>query len=262
MPRGLYTKSKKSKSRHAKKRTKRNPMTIVHVPKSLKLHQPMPDQYWCWLRHQSQGLIPIFGGAGAIYSWGYQGNNPWLPLNTHGGATNSMPSPVVSVNTQQPSGLKNLLYNATTATGLYQTGRVWKVRGKITYYPQALSDQVLCCMAPVIGSSAAYTLSSNMMDGPHGVGWIASAYNTSKLNSHSFQYDIKEILALTHEEMSGNNLNTFTYSTAPTSANQVNILNIVQTLDQVITNNTIPVVLELEYYVEFFNRCDTQILDA
>jgi len=67
---------------------------------------------------------------------------------------------------------------------------------------------------------------------------------------------------LTKEEFAGNQNNIFTYSTAPNTANQVNIMNIVQTLDQAVSSNTMPYVLELEYYCEFFNRCDIQLLDA
>jgi len=199
--------------------------------------------------------------AGAFGHWVFCIGTPVHPFNNIDGDT-AIPNPLVATATQSPAGLQNLLYNATTNTGLYNYFRVWKAAVRINCQPTNGADGTVCVMSPLTTTSAPpFANVINAQDSPGSVVRVCTQANPTAANTLQKVFDLSAILGLTPSEYGAFSASTYgSYGNLPADTVYVAVTSNTQ------NNNAYNAVCGFEvkivYDVEFFQRTDTVLLDA
>ena len=98
----------------------------------------------------------ITGNTVSNFTFAVGINTPSLPFNQTGGTASGLPNPAVPLNQLQPAGLKNLLLNSTTNSGIYANYRVWTAGVEVTASSTNAADLGYLAIAPLIGTAASY----------------------------------------------------------------------------------------------------------
>jgi len=249
-----HRRGKNAKRNHKSVDSVKTPNEVVYRP-SFKTGQIVPDRYFVWLDLFNVGQFPAGGGA----NYGFALNNINFPLNNTG-ANGLLPSLEIAAGTCDPAGLKNLLFNSTTSAGLWTNYRVWKVAVEFCATPQANVDTLLVAMAPVLGSGSNYGTNATMVQGPN------SCYHTCSTgqgnhNTLKKMWSLPQLLGVPDRDYGALSLSTYgTYGVPPVRPVFLQIDWAAET--DVNTTLVVPYTIKVRYFVEFFQRCDTALIDT
>lgn len=241
-----------------KGKAKINKVTSLTFRPSRYTHQIVPDRYFCWLEISNMGNFPSASASG---SYGMLINTFPFPFNLKGVTPAILPALLIGANVQDPSGYKNIIYNATTSTGLYGYYRVWSVAVTLVVMPQITGDNVVVGMAPITPpSTSGYPNVIELSQSPNNVTKTCTPL-TPKENVLYAKYSFPSLLGCSKKDYGtlGSQTNG-SNATAPAIPIALNI--VYQTLDQQNTANTVGYSIKVRYHVEFFGRTDQELLDS
>lgn len=236
--------------------------TSLSFKSSLNTSQSVPDRYLTWLTFENAGFV---GGAVSAASYSFGLNNVVAPFGTANTGTVTIPNPFVAVATGNPAALKNLLFNATTSTGLWSRVRVWSVRvdiefGYISSFSTGTSTgaAVHVGAALIIGTSTSYAAVTGLSNGPKSKAMtIISGTKPSMLQ---MVYSIPALLGVKKDHFSGPLVGSDqSFGTMPNqycalqfgfaTANGANL-----------GSDSFTFRIRMQQHCEFYNRVDTALL--
>lgn len=131
--------------------------------------QIVPDRLFTWLTIENQGATGS-GAATNVGTFGFSINDIVFPLNKNGPVGSNLPNPVQAVNAWNEQGLKNLLFNTSTNTGLYNNFRVWTSIANVTFTLANAADGALnVVIVPLSQAASFYNLPEAMEAAPNSV---------------------------------------------------------------------------------------------
>jgi len=247
-----------------KKNTGRTGPTRVMIPMARQLHQPLPDRLFTWLTGNNSGYLSATSSPYTTFGIGL--NTLQFPFNTTAnGGTNVMPHVIQTADAWNPTGFDNLLYNGNTSTGLYKNYRVWGAKVSVTVLPEALADTCQVVMAPQVSGNSLYADSvigiMTAAQGPDSINKVVQAGAPVKQNSLKKYYRIYDLLGIPKKEYAANVRNTYGYD-GETPTQQAWLYIGARAFNQ--SNFTFAVGMEVtvEYFVEFFTRIDSALLQT
>jgi len=231
-------------------------MTTMRFKASYLTRQPVPDRYFTWLNLENDGHI----NAGITSTaWAFSLNNPLFPLNNAGGTATGLPNPAVAIATQNPTGISNMLVNANTGTGLWNSVRVWRVYAEVRFIP-ASTDIVELCLVPVFGASNHYTAIEAAASSPN-ASRCAINQGTGAMSNQSCKVDwsIPALLGIPPSVYAADSNNAVIPGSTPDGPlfGQVLMRNLLGGADAAAGAFTV----RLRYHCEFFNRSDVPLLE-
>ena len=165
-----------------------NRTTFINFKISRFTKMPFPDRYLCWLNIENQGSN---GGAGSnTFTFGVALNDPVVPFSKSGPIAVSLVNPVQSIATWDPAGLRNILFNSTTGTGIYTQFRVWTTIVRVTFTPGNAADSVNGAIVPLAQSSNAYTTFESICQAPNSVTWTSTFGSYGEASTGTAVYGI------------------------------------------------------------------------
>lgn len=219
--------------------------------------QPVADSYITDIFATAQGSFSI--GAGSKTSgFAFSLNYPVFPFNQVGALGVGLPNPIIANNTNDPAGLKNLLFNSGTATGLWLNGITLATAVELTVQPQNIGDNVKVVMVPVANSTANYGNPENAGAGPNSVERTFTSVYPSKMYRSWSPAAIAGIPDRLWESQMGTY--NFTFASAPVPQQFVQVW--YRTMNNVDLVSILPVMIRVRYTVRFFNRADAALLDT
>lgn len=225
--------------------------TVLKCPNS---DQPFPDRYFAWLEINNSGYWAA--NAGASVGFDVDANQLTTPFNPAVGSV--MPNPLVAANVAQPAGLKNLVTNAGTGTGLYVNYRVWRAICTITVQPTSSGDPQIICIAPTTAGGI-YGSITTASQGPNSVKGTATSSTGTSDNTVQCNISLPKVLGVP-ESVYAADINTAgSFSTGPVTS--ANFQFFAYNQNQVVNTNKLPYTVRVRYFVEFFNRTDSSLLD-
>jgi len=131
--------------------------------------QIVPDRFFTWITIENQGATG--SGAGTnVGTFGFSINDIVFPLNKNGSVGANLPNPFQAVNSWNEQGLKNLLYNTATNTGLYNNFRVWTSIANVTFTLANAADGALnAVLLPLSQAAVAYGTPEAMEAAPNSI---------------------------------------------------------------------------------------------
>lgn len=227
---------------------------------SLRTGQPLPDSYFTWVTIENQGSVT--GGAGsASGTFGFALNDIIQPFSKTGSILASLPNPVKVVTTENPTGVSNLLFNAGTATGIYQLFRVWAAEVIVSYLPQSVggaSENANIAMAPV-NSGSRYTDVEGITGGPNAVSLSAMQGASGGQNSIRALYKMPALAGLPARVYKAFVAATGSAAATPTQTFFVQVGHR-NCLNADFAASSLGIKVVIRYHVEFFNRVDSALL--
>jgi len=236
--------------------------TTLSFRGSLATSQPVPDRYLTWLTFENAGFI---GGAVSAASYSFGINNVVAPFGTANTGTVTIPNPFVAVATGNPLGLKNLLFNASTSTGLYERVRVWTSRidiefGYISSFSTGTSTGAMVHVgaAPIVGTTTSYAAVTGLSNGPKSK--AISIISGTKPSMISMIYSIPALLGINKAHFNGPLVGSDqSFTTQPSqyvalqfgfaTANGANL-----------GSDSFAFRIRMQMHCEFYNRVDTALL--
>lgn len=232
--------------------------TFLKFARSYICKQPMPDRYDCWLFLDNYGH---YASGAAVGSAAFSLNNLNTPLNVTGALGVALPNPVTAVGSAMYAGLKNLLYNAATGTGIWNFARVWSVRVELWFCPQSTGDTINVSMAPVTGNVAAYLTVVTCGQGPNSCNSSMTNGVAASMNTIRNYYSMPALCGISQKEYAADDTHSFNLGAA--APNPTVYLNVQWgTADAQNLASTLPWKLRLAAHVEFYSRVDSALLDV
>lgn len=210
----------------------------------------MPDSYKCWVTLTNTGYWPT---AVQTNSFQFVVDQIVDPFNATGGTGKTIPNPLVSASGVSPSGVRNLLYNTVTSTGIYKNYRVWRVKLRFEVAPQLNGDASTIAMAPVIGAAGAYAGINQICQAPNSVSKMAVVGTPNVLTAN---WSIPELLGIKESDYATTSTAS-TYATSGTILPQVGYNAVDGNLA-----NALPFFIKIQQFVEFFSRSDYNLLQT
>jgi hypothetical protein len=233
---------------------KRHAPTILKFANAFWCKQPFPDRYDTWLSYANNGYTAL--GASSV-SFGQGLSTPVFP-STQNNGLGGIPNPFVSIATADCAGLKNILVNSSTSSGLYTTGIVLGVKIELVIMPQGSGDTLVAAMAPVTGGST-YGNIIPITQGPNSISKVCEFSVPSGSNTLSNYFSLPGLAGMSTKEYIANPSNYFTYAAVPTNAWVAQVF--WKTSDTAITSYPVTYQLRAMYHCLFFNRADTALID-
>lgn len=219
-------------------------------------HRPIPSRYFVWLEANNYGYAaPGSNGGG----FGFQLSTLPFPFNRSGAISTAIPNPVTAIGTADYCGLKNLLQNSSTGTGLWFRYRVWKVDAQISFIPGNVSDQVTVAMASVTDGLNSYSTVVAAGQGPFSRTKQIGTGNSGKDNCLQMSFDMPSIHGLTKAQYAADESVTGSYATVPILEVFANVL--WGTTDRVVLANALGIDVKLRAWVELFQPMDVSLID-
>jgi hypothetical protein len=222
---------------------------------SLRSLQPMPDTFKTWVTATNSGYWPTGTGT-STNSFQLAIDAICKPFNNTGGTGKLLPNPLVATASESGSGVKNLLYNTDTNTGIYVNYRVWRVILEVQAVPQTQGDSALFAMAPIVNTASQYTSINGITQGVNSVSKMITAGTSGKGDMIKANWSIPAILGIQDNQYA-------TTSTAQSYGYTGNVFpqigyNLLDGNTALV--NTLPVFVKMNQFVEFFRRADGQLL--
>jgi hypothetical protein len=233
---------------------KRHAPTILKFANAYWCHQPFPDRYDTWLSYSNNGYTAA--GANNI-SFGQGLSTPVFP-STQNNGLGGIPNPFVAIAIADCAGLKNILVNSSTGTGLYTKGIVLGVKIELVIMPQGPGDTLFAVMAPVTGGSS-YGTSITASQGPNSISKVCEFSVPASSNTLAQYFSLPGLAGMSTKEYLANPSNYFTYAVAPTNNWVAQFF--WNTSDTANTGQPVTYQLRTMYHCLFFNRADTALLD-
>jgi len=220
--------------------------------------QIMPDRFFTWLTIENQGAYaPAFGVTG---TFGFALNDIVLPFNKPGPATNTLPTPVQAINAWNEQGLKNLLFNTSTNTGLYNNFRVWTCIANVTLTSGNAADSFNLAVTPLSQAALAYNNPEAIAAAPNSVvksctfGGSGASCTVTAMASHPALAGVPKNLFPSYAPALG----AFVATPGLPMFWQVGW----RTDDNQPNSGTMGVKVLLQYKVEFCNRVDSGLIQT
>jgi hypothetical protein len=257
-----YKKFNNYKKRYTNKKYNMN-TTSLAFKESLSLHQPVPDEYWCWLTASNQGALNV---GNANNHWEMSLNTLQYPFNVLPPGGGALPNPAQAVATWNPTGFTNIISNPALInaggvyTGLYYSYRVWAAEATVTYMPTTAVDSSMLTMAP-LGQGILYGSTSTQIQSPNSCFKLITAGVSSDANTLKCFYSIPEILGVPKKNfasLSGAGGGTAgVWGTGPTTI----VFLQVRSANATGANNanTMGINVTVRYHVQFFGRVDVNL---
>lgn len=229
--------------------------TTLVFKQSFLTRQPIPDRYFCWLNCFMTGATNVGVGSNTG-TWQIKLNALTFPFNTG----SPMPNPIQAVNVTNPAGLKNLLFNSTTSTGLWGFYRVHRVRVSHTFQPQTAGDNCTCGIAPLINTGG-YGGLITLSQGPNAKTIVTTIGGTGANDTLYQNIDVAAALGIKKELYAANVFTTAgSFAAPPTQV--LNLQAIYNTIDNSVLTAPLQYAVRLQFLVEFFERIDTALIDS
>jgi len=227
------------------------------------MRQPFPDKYRTWITIEASGYRG--SGAGSLpFSYNFALNYLTLPFNVGGGVTQTLLNPVIANASNQAAGLQNILYNSSTGTGIWQLYRVWRVKVAVTTTVATLNGGVNQCLisagAPVLGQSNSYGTAQAVGSAPEGKYKIITSGTSGKENTLYFDFSMPELFGMPASQFQAYTPAAYAYATSAGALTQI-FQHTLQASDQTTASAAnIGIMIKMQFFVEFFNRVDTNLL--
>jgi len=220
--------------------------------------QPLPDTFKTWVTITNSGYWPAGAAQALSFSWAIDAIIN--PFNTVGGTGVAIPNPLVALNPHNPTGVENILYNAGTGTGIYRNYRVWRTKIQCSVQPEATGDTCQVALAPVNGTSSAYTTLNQISQAPNSVTKLVAPFTSGQANSFEANWSIPALYGIDDKQYAALNQVTGT-ATSPTYAftGQWFAELGYQNSAQSVLGSKVPMFVKMQQHVEFFGRADTQL---
>lgn len=234
--------------------------TTLSFKGSLNASQPVPDRYLTWLTYENAGFITGALSA-ASYSWGI--NNVVAPFGTANTGTTTIPNPFVAVATGNPLALKNLLFNASTGTGLWERARVWMTRIDVecatsTSTSGLVNRAVQIGMAPIIGSTSSYASVTSVSSGPKAK--AMTMISGAKPSMLSAVYSIPALLGVKKSQFAGPLVGSDqSFTSVPTQYIGLQF-GFADACGTNLGGDCFSFRIRMQMHIEFYNRVDTALL--
>jgi len=221
--------------------------------------QIVPDRFFTWLTVENQGSIT--SGAGSnTFSWAFSLNDLVFPLNKNGPVGFNLPNPVQAVNAWNEQGLKNLLYNTATNTGLYNNFRVWTTIANVTYTSGNAADSMNLVIVPLSQAAIGYLNPEAMAAAPNSVvksctfGGSGASCTATLVASHPALAGVPKNLFPSYAPALG------AFTAGPGLPMYVQVAH--RTDDNANLQATAGVKVIIQYKVEFCNRVDAGLIQS
>lgn len=219
----------------------------------------VPSRLFQWMTVNEMGYL----SSGAMTNRGdfnFDLNYPVTAFNSTGGTGFLLPNSIFGTS-GNPAGLKNMLLNPSTNTGLYEYGRVWRVKGQVTFVPQTNTDNLMVSVNPVTSAAAVYGNVVTARQAPYARTKVIEANTSAKANTIFFDYSLPTIVGVKKSEYGAQSANTyFTYATGPNQPLYAQVT--WQQLWNSNLSNAVAIEIKLRYFIEWFQRTDTSLLDT
>lgn len=220
--------------------------------------QIVPDRLFTWLTIENQGFTP--GGAGSnVGTFGFALNDIVFPLNKPGPTATLIPNPTQAVNAWNEQGLKNLLFNTATNTGLYNNFRVWTAIANVTFsLANAADSAVNAVLLPLSQAAVAYATPEAMSAAPNSVtkvcaqGSAGASCTVTCVAGHPALAGVPKNLFPSYAPALG----AFSATPGLPMFFQVGW----RTAANIVLNNALGIRIQIQYKVEFCNRVDSGLL--
>jgi len=177
------------------------------------------------------------------------------PFNNTGGTGKLLPNPLVATASESGSGVRNLLYNTSTNTGIYVNYRVWRSVLEVQAVPQTQGDSALFAMAPIVNTASQYTSINGITQGVNSVSKMITAGTSGKGDQIKANWSIPAILGLTDAAWQSSVGQSYGYTGNVFPQIGYNLLD-----GNTALVNTLPIFIKQHQFVEFFRRADGQLL--
>lgn len=234
---------------------KRHAPSLLKFAYSYYCKQPFPDRYDCWLTYDNVGSFATGTATGAF---GFALNDIVYPLNKPGALNLKLPFPFAAVTAANPAGLKNILYNNVTSTGLYNQFVVLGTQVSMIVTPGNAPDSLAVSMAPVVGSTLNYVDVVRCGQGPNSVQKVIQFAQGDRTMSQF--YSGPSLRGQSYTEYIGDSNNWGSFSTPPPIGTFSNVQ--WETQAQNTTNNAVNFTVQIKFHCLFFGRVDTGLLDS
>jgi len=221
--------------------------------------QIVPDRFFTWLTIENQGSVAAGAGSN-VGVFGFSLNDLVFPLNKNGPVGANLPNPVQAVAAWNEQGLKNLLYNTATNTGLYNNFRVWTLIANITLTSGNASDSMNLVVVPLSQAAVAYGGPEAMAAAPNSVvksctfGGSGASCTATLVASHPALAGIPKNLFPSYAPALG------AFSAGPGLPMFVQVA--WRTDDNAALQSTMGIKVLLQYKVEFCNRVDAGLIQT
>lgn len=233
----------------------RSQITRVVNPNSFTLLQPVPDRYFTWLVIENSGHYNLGSAADQDIMLGL--SQLPQPFSATGGVGTGLLNAKASINSLQYTGMKNLLFNSTTGTGLWSNYRIWTTMTELTV--NSTADTFDVGMAPVEGTGS-YPTIQQLAQAPQSVRKTSAPGSNQLGNPLKLTVSLPKVLGITKKEYGAYASNTYGVFGTPPAAPiflQISWSNILNGVTGAATN----VVVKQKAFVEFFGRVDTGLLE-
>lgn len=230
--------------------------TKMSFPFSFFCRQPLPDQFFTWLCCDMIGYADDTSVSG---NFAFGLNILSFPFNQPGGLGVTLPHPFSAVNAANPAGLKNVLYNSSTSTGIWNFYRVWATQVELVSTPFSQADRVYITMAPVYENVNAYGSVITSGQAPNSMEKMVEAGVSAKENTLAALYKIPNIVGQDSRSFLASGAYVGSFSAAPSAPVYMNVN--YATADKGTLSGNLTFSVRLRFHVEFFQRVDTALLD-
>lgn len=255
---GTYRKKVKSSSFPTLNATSTSSNSRLTHKASLRTRQLMPDSYSTWITTTNAGYWPSVAGA-ATNSFQFAIDQIVDPLSLTGGTGKVLPNPISALATTSGAGVKNLLYNTTTSTGLYLNFRVWRVKVEIQVIPQAAPDATMIAMAPIREATNSYTTLNQIAQAPNSSSITVVSGTSAHQDSIKGNYSLPDLVGVSRTGFEAPvGLSFYVYNSAPRNFIQVGY----NTVTNAIPTQPLQIMITMQQYVEFLGRADSVLLNS
>lgn len=229
--------------------------TSLSFPSSKLTGQPLPDRYFTWLTVEQHGTQAL-GSTGGSFAFAI--NDIVAPFSKSGAVAASVPGPFVANNTLQPTGLKNLIFNAAVGSGIYQNFRVWAVVLSVTPIINNAGDDIHVAIAPLINNGAAFSSFTSLAQG---VGarckTINSEGNMVPNNTLFASYSMPAMRGMPPNLFAADSISVGSFTATPSINSFVQVQ--WQSALNAVTVGPVSWRIRMKFLVEFTGRVDSQL---
>lgn len=184
-------------------------------------------------------------------------NNPVFPFNT----TSPLANPHQPVATWNCTGLKNVLFNASTTTGIWRYGMVIGTKLMLDVYPESSNDNTMVAVSAcqdVASLGGPYPSAEAIAQSPSSAVMIADANS----KNHLVKYWSSAQLAGLNNELWATQFNNYSF-TAALGPVVIQLLQVsFDKLDNGTFTSNVGIRAQLQFRVRLFGRVDSALLEA
>lgn len=216
---------------------------------------PVPDRYLTWLTIENQGVQGTGAGSNTG-TWAFALNDIVTPFSKTGAVPTSLPG--IILGGTSPAFTKNILFNVTTGTGIYNQYRVWSTAVAITYTPGNAADSVNTVMVPLTNAAAAFVspeamaMASNSIAGTSTFGSSGAGSTIMAMWSMPALFGVPKLVFPAFASA------IVTAATTPGLPLFCQVA--YRTDNNLILTAGLGIRVQIQYHVEFFSRVDTAAL--